>query len=132
MKLSDNLEKFKSKISTNKKRNAEDLFKIADAVMGIDDDESQEDESQEKENKLVRKSYTIPVKELKYIEKIKEKALKKMLIWNDSEVLRISLSIASELPFIALEEGFSKLEKVRVGRPIKKRSKKKLKLFNQE
>ena len=84
------------------------------------------------ENALIRRSYTIPLKELKYIEKIKEKALKKMIIWNDSEILRISLSIASELPFIALEEGFSKLEKVRVGRPIKKRSKKKLKLFNQE
>jgi len=127
MKMSDSLEKFKNKISSNKRKNHDDLFKIADEVMGVE-----EEQVKIEENALIRRSYTIPLKELKYIEKIKEKALKKMIIWNDSEILRISLSIASELPFIALEEGFSKLEKVRVGRPIKKRSKKKLKLFNQE
>jgi len=127
MKMSDSLEKFKNKISSNKRKNHDDLFKIADEVMGVE-----EEQVKIEETALVRRSYTIPMKELKYIEKIKEKALKKMIIWNDSEILRISLSIASELPFIALEEGFSKLEKVRVGRPIKKRSKKKLKLFNQE
>ena len=127
MKMSDSLEKFKNKISSNKRKNHDDLFKIADEVMGVE-----EEQVKIEENALIRRSYTIPLKELKYIEKIKEKALKKMIIWNDSEILRISLSIASELPFIALEKGFSKLEKVRVGRPIKKRSKKKLKLFNQE
>ena len=127
MKMSDSLEKFKNKISSNKRKNHDDLFKIADEVMGVE-----EEQVKIEENALIRRSYTIPTKELKYIEKIKEKALKKMIVWNDYEILRISLSIASELPFIALEEGFSKLEKVRVGRPIKKRSKKKLKLFNQE
>lgn len=116
MKLSDNLEKFKSKISADKRRNEEDLFKIADRAMGIE-----ENDIVTKESQLVRRSYTIPIKELKHIEKIKEKALKKMLVWNDSEILRISLAIAYELPFIALEESFSRLEKVRVGRPVKRR-----------
>jgi hypothetical protein len=128
MKLSDNLEKFKNKISADKKRNEEDLFKLADEVMGVEDEKHLVDS----DSKLVRKSYTIPLKELKHIEKIKEKALKKMIVWNDSEILRISLALASELPFIALEEVFSKLERVRIGRPIKRKYKRKSKFLQEQ
>lgn len=90
-----------------------DKFKNADLALGI------EETLEEKEirEKVVRKSAAVTTDDLDIIQAIKDKCLNYKIVLNDSEVIRLSLLIASQLSEEELINTSKKLKKVPAGRP---------------
>lgn len=46
--------------------------------------------------RTIKKTYTLTNKEIEILEEIKDRALSKKIVLNDSQIIRISLKMASE------------------------------------
>ncbi len=69
------------------------------------------------DTEYIRKTFSIPVEELKNIELIKDKALNKKIILRDSEVIRMSLLMMIEVSEEDLIQIFGKMKILQKGRP---------------
>jgi tRNA(Ile)-lysidine synthase len=71
-------------------------------------------------SKIIRKTFSIPEDELHMIENIKDKALDKRKVVNDSEIVRAGLFLMNGLSSEDLINTMIKIEKMPQGRPRKK------------
>lgn len=120
-----NLNNFKKKIAPRDKSEVENSaasrFSKADETLGFE--KSQEkpiEKNTQSLTRVVRKTFSIPETELELIDKIKDKALNRKIVFAESEVVRLGFLILSELSDGDLEALSKKLEKMPMGRPPKK------------
>jgi hypothetical protein len=91
----------------------EDKFKKADIALGVDDDIS----AQEAREKVVRKSAAITIKDLEILQLIKDNCLNHKIVLNDSEVIRLGLSLIAKLSEEDLIKASKEITKLPTGRP---------------
>jgi hypothetical protein len=112
----------KAKISPRDKEGREnsaiDRFKNADETLGVASESIKN--VTKSHTKVVRKTFSIPEKEIHLFEQIQDKALNKKVVLGESEVLRLGLLIVSELSDEELSLSARRLEKIPTGRPTKK------------
>ncbi len=122
------LTKLKNKISSRDreeiKESATSRFSQADQVLNNDkEDTSHVNSIQQPRStatkQVVRKNFSLPIKECPLIDIIKDKALDRKVVLSDSEVLRLGLLVLSELSADDIRLLASGLEKMRMGKPKK-------------
>jgi|SRR6185312_5567942 len=101
-------------------KKAADRFKKADETLGMENEPVLEKEKKSM-TRVIRKTFSIPEKELSLIEKIKNNALNNKLVLGESEVLRLGLLVISSFSSDELEKSARLLEKIPMGRPSKKK-----------
>jgi hypothetical protein len=67
--------------------------------------------------KVVRDSFTMPEEDYALIERVRHLCLKKMMVVNKSEVLRVGVQLLNALPEKEIVERIKALPKVKTGRP---------------
>lgn len=117
------LSNFKKKIAPRDKVEIEKVaasrFSKADETLGV---ERPQQRPLEKKTctRVVRKTFSIPEKELDLINKIKDKALDRKIVLAESEVVRLGFIVLTELSGDDIESLSERLEKMPMGRPPKK------------
>lgn len=74
----------------------------------------------DKSEKIIRKSLSIPAKELMVVKNIRSILESRHICTTDSEILRIGLSCLNNLSEEELINEYSRLKKIQTGRPKKK------------
>ncbi len=89
-----------------------DKFDVADKELSVKDDEVLP-----LQNKVERKTFSIPSEELLVLKILKDKALDYKIVMSDSEIIRVGLKEISNIESVKFCEKIADLKKLKCGRP---------------